>query len=146
MAQALSMTLVFTGISYPLISHLSLHSLESNKGAGGCSLKVSLTTAFMNFNSWMPDSSTVPFPVNSRLTLVPFPSLRGVLSVQSLPTLQLLMKSRLNHWTCPERGLMSLIIPPLMVSLENQFLLFNCTWSKSIPDFHYDQKYFYFIA
>jgi hypothetical protein len=50
-AHAFTTTLVLTGISYPFISHFSLHSLGSNRGAGGCNLRVSLTTSFKYFIS-----------------------------------------------------------------------------------------------
>ncbi|KAK2968071.1 hypothetical protein RJ640_000486 [Escallonia rubra] len=49
---------IFTSISYPLISHYSRLSLRSNKGAEGCSLKVSLITDCKYLNSLRPVSST----------------------------------------------------------------------------------------
>ncbi|WRX08246.1 hypothetical protein QQP08_000733 [Theobroma cacao] len=55
-AHALTMTLVLIAISYPFISHLSLASLGSSKGAGGWNLRVSLIT---NFNSDIAHSMVV---------------------------------------------------------------------------------------
>ncbi|WRX20487.1 hypothetical protein QQP08_012974 [Theobroma cacao] len=51
MAHALTMTLLFASISYPLITQFSSHSLGTRRGAAGCNLKVSLTIDLKNFNS-----------------------------------------------------------------------------------------------
>ena len=60
-AQALIMTLVLEGISYPLIWHLSLLTLGTNNGTGGCNLKVSLMMDFKYTNWCNSVSSTCPF-------------------------------------------------------------------------------------
>ncbi|WVY94060.1 hypothetical protein V8G54_033148 [Vigna mungo] len=60
-AQALIITLVLEGISYPLISHLSLLSLGTNNGTGGCNLNVSLIMDFKYISFCNSVSSTYPF-------------------------------------------------------------------------------------
>ncbi|KAI5432856.1 hypothetical protein KIW84_020241, partial [Lathyrus oleraceus] len=67
-AQALINTIALAGISYPLIWHLSLHSLGSNNGAWGCSLSVSLMTHFKYINWCNSVSSTYPFLSYTLLT------------------------------------------------------------------------------
>lgn len=74
-AQAFTITSVFMGMRYPLISVCFLHSL-SNKGTGGCNLRVSLITNFKYSKPWMWLSSMLFFPLRLVLVrLVLFPSL-----------------------------------------------------------------------